>query len=347
MIVALIPGFNPSEQLVPLVRELAGGGVFGAVVVVNDGSAPECAGVFEEIARLDRVRVLPHAVNLGKGAALKTGLNHLYCYFPDFSGVVVVDADGQHLPADAVKVARALEREPECLVMGARAFDGTVPWRSRFGNSFTRTVFRLLTGKKLSDTQSGLRGIPRSMIPMLLKLPANGYEFELDMLLGCKYTGRTIIEEPIQTVYLEGNKSSHFNPILDSMRIYFVLFRFALASLLSAVIDYSVFLFVFHLSASISASQAAARLVSMGVNYSAVKKAVFYSDQKASTTFPKYLALVCVSGLVSYLLIEALVWYLPVPVVVAKIMAESAVFLANFAIQRDFIFVPKKAEQAG
>ena len=253
--------------------------------------------------------------------------------------MVVVDADGQHLPVDAVRVARTLEMHPESLVMGVRAFDGSVPLRSRFGNAFTRTVFRLLTGKKLSDTQSGLRGIPKSMIPMLLKLSASGYEFELDMLLACKYTGRSIIEEPIRTVYLEGNQSSHFNPIIDSMKIYFVLFRFTLASLLSAAIDYTVFIIVFNLSASIPASQAAARTVSMGFNYSAVKRAVFYSGQKTATTFPKYLALVCVSGLVSYLLIEGLVLFLPVPVIVAKILAESVVFLANFAIQRDFIFV--------
>ena len=343
MVLALIPVYTPSEQLVCLVRELAVRD-FGAVIVVNDGSAQEGDHFFREIVEIAKVRLLRHAANLGKGAALKTGLNHVYRNFADATGVVVVDADGQHLPADAARLARILEKHRESLVIGVRAFDGSTPLRCRFGNAFTRTVFRMLTGEKLSDTQSGLRGIPQSMIPMLLKLSANGYQFEQDMLLACKYTGRQIIEEPVSTIYLEGNKSSHFNPIIDSMKIYFVLFRFTLAALLSVAIDCTVFIFAFKLSACIAASQTTARLVSMGFTYSLVQGAVFYSGQKTATTFPKYLALVLVSGLVSYLLIVGLLRFLHVPVIGAKILAESVVLLANFTIQRDFIFVAQNVE---
>ena len=345
-VIALIPAYNPTEHLVPLVRGLAAED-FAAVIVVNDGSEPEYFQYFNEIEGIDRVTVLRHAVNLGKGATLKTGMNHVYCRFEDFAGVVVVDADGQHRVADAVKVADRLKSQPESLIMGVRAFDGAVPLRSRFGNRLTCGVFRVLTGKKLSDTQSGLRGIPKIMFPGLLKLSTNGYEFELDMLLACKYTGRSIVEQPISTVYLQGNKSSHFNPIIDSMRIYFVLLRFTLASLLTTVIDYTVFIFVYNLSASISASQASARLIAMGFNYAAVKKAVFYSEKTVANTFPKYFALVCVSGFVSYLLIKGLSVYTSLPVLAAKIFAESIVFLANFAIQRDFIFVAKNSIRGG
>jgi glycosyltransferase involved in cell wall biosynthesis len=340
-VVALIPAYNPSEQLVGLVRRLAAED-FAAVIVVNDGSDAACDCCFREIQTIAKVCLLRHAVNLGKGAALKTGMNHAYCHFEDLLGVVVVDADGQHLVKDAVKVAAALRQNPESLVMGTRAFDGAVPLRSKIGNTLTVSIFRLLTGKKLSDTQSGLRGIPKSMFPLLLKLSTNGYEFELDMLLACKYTNRQIVEEPIRTVYLEGNKSSHFNPLIDSMRIYFVLLRFTFAGLLSAAIDYAVFIFVFNLSGSISGSQASARLVSMGFNYAAVKRAVFYSGQSVADTLPKYLALVCVSGFVSYLLIKGLAMFTPLPVIAAKLLAEPLVFLANFAIQRDFIFVVQK-----
>ncbi len=341
-IVALIPVYNPTEALVQLIRGLAAAD-FAAVIVVNDGSEAECDGYFNEIRNIDKVCLLRHAVNLGKGAALKTGMNHAYCHFEDLVGVVAVDADGQHLVEDAVRVANILRQNPESLVMGVRAFNATVPLRSRIGNNVTRAIFRLLTGKNLSDTQSGLRGIPKSMFPVLLKLSTNGYEFELDMLLACKYTNRQIVEEPIRTVYLEGNKSSHFNPLIDSMRIYFVLLRFTLAGLLSAAIDYAVFILVFNLSGSISASQASARFVSMGFNYAAVKRAVFYSGQSTADTLPKYFALVCVSGLVSYLLIKGLVIFTPLPVIAAKLLAEPVVFLANFAIQRDFIFANQKS----
>lgn len=336
-VTALVPAYNPTERLIGIVRGLAEAG-FAAIVVVNDGSDADCDPLFAEVATIAKVTLLQHAVNLGKGAALKAGLNHVFCRFRDHAGVVTVDADGQHLAEDARKVALSLRRNPDALVIGARGFDAEVPFRSRIGNRITRQLFRLLIGRKLTDTQSGLRGIPMGFVPSLLKIPSSGYEFELDMLLACKYTGRRIVEEPIRTVYLAGNISSHFNPLIDSMKIYFVLLRFTLASLLSAVLDSALFLFVFGFSASIPISQASARAVSMLFNYAAVKRAVFFSDRKDSNTFPKYLALVIVSGTVSYLLIRFLTTYTSLSVLAAKISAESLVFLANFAIQRDFIF---------
>ena len=345
-IVSVIPAYNPTDALVPLVRSLAEAD-FNAVIVVNDGSEAKFDPCFDEIKKIDKVCLLRHAVNLGKGVALKTGMNHAYCNFDDLVGVVSVDADGQHLVEDVIKVAAALRQNPESLVVGARSFSCDVPLRSKIGNALTVWVFRLLVGKKLLDTQSGLRGIPKSMLPLLLKLKTTGYEFELDMLLACKYTNRKIVEVPIETVYLEGNKSSHFNPLIDSMRSYFVLMRFTLAGLFSAAIDYAVFILVFKLSGGIAASQASARIVSMGFNYAAVKKAVFYSGQSTAETLPKYLALVCVSGVVSYLLIKGLVMFTPLPVIAAKLLAEPVVFLANFAIQRDFIFVTQKNELEG
>lgn len=335
-IAALIPAYNPSADLVALVRNLAVD--FAAVVVVNDGSAKECEPIFLELGRIERVTLLRHGINLGKGAALKTGLNHIYCYFGDVIGAVTIDADGQHLKEDALKVAALLKENPEALIMGVRCFGNEVPLRSRLGNVLTKLLFRYLIGQELTDTQSGLRGIPFSFIPVLLGIGANGYEFELDMLLACKYGARRIVEQPISTVYLEDNRSSHFNPFIDSMKIYFVLLRFTFASLFSAVIDNIVFILIYGLSSSILSSQAGARAISMIFNYSAVRKAVFYSKLEHSRTFPKYLSLVVISGFVSYLLIKVITLWSPLPVVAAKVCAESLVFFVNFAIQRDFIF---------
>lgn len=336
-VVALIPAYNPTHPFVALVRALASS-EFSAVVVVNDGSARDFDAVFQEIGKLDHVTVLRHAVNLGKGAALKTGFNHVCCHLSDRVGVVTVDADGQHLVEDALKVGRLLEQRPGSLVLGARAFDENVPLRSQVGNHVTRALFRFLIGQKITDTQSGLRGIPLGFLPSLLKVDSRGYEFELDMLLACKVNGRPIVEQAIRTVYLEGNKSSHFNPLFDSMKIYFVLFRFTITSLLSALIDNLVFVLVYSFTANILASQTSARVLATTFNYLAVKKTVFYSKESAGKTLPGYLLLVCVSGIVSYLLIRLLVSFSPLSVVLAKICAESLVFVANFAVQRDLIF---------
>ena len=340
-IVALIPAYNPPIQLVSFVRSLAASAFFSNVIVVNDGSVG-CDNIFEEIEGIGNVSVVKHAVNLGKGAALKSGLNYAYCKLGDQTGIVTVDADGQHLPEDTGKIADALREHPESLVLGVRIFGKDVPLRSKIGNSLTRYLFTALVGQKLTDTQSGLRGIPGKFIPELLKIESNGYEFELDMLLACRYTGRQIIEQEINTVYIGKNRSSHFHPIVDSMKIYFVLFRFTLVALFSALIDYTVFILVYSFNANLLASQISARSISLFFNYSAVKKTIFYSDLEHSNAFPKYLALVFFSGAVSYLLIRFLTAFTPLHVIAAKICAESIVFLANFAIQRDFIFTGRR-----
>lgn len=341
-IAALIPAFNPDHRLVEIVRGLADSEM-AAIIVVNDGSNHESDPVFAELVTIDKVTVLQHAVNLGKGAALKTGLNRVYCSHPDCIGIVTLDADGQHLLKDVLSVANLLKANIEKLVVGVRAFDVEVPFRSRLGNNLTRNLFRLLIGQKLTDTQSGLRGIPRNFIPHLLKIDSNGYEFELDMLLACKYTDRVIIEQTIQTVYIDANRSSHFNPIVDSMKIYFVLFRFTLTSLLSAAIDNAVFILVFGLGASILVSQASARVLATAFNFSAVKKMVFYSGQRNSKTLPKYLLLVCFSGGVSYLLMKSIMTFFPLSVIASKITAELILFFVNFSVQRDYIFVRNKS----
>ena len=342
-IVALIPAYNPTSDLANQIRELAES-IFSVIIVVNDGSAIEHDLIFDEIGKLEKVTVLRHAVNLGKGAALKTGLNYAYCYSPDHIGVVTLDADGQHLTKDVLNVAHALIDNRENLVMGVRGFDNDVPLRSKIGNSVTRYMFRMLMGQKLADTQSGLRGIPMSFIPRLLKIGSDGYEFELDMLLASKYSGRQIIEREIQTVYLEDNKSSHFDPLLDSMKIYFVLFRFMFASAMTAIIDYTVFLIVFTFTSNLISSQVAARLTAMIFNYTAVRKLVFYSEQKHSRTFPKYAALVFISGSLSYLMINLLLEFTSLNVISAKVVSELTIFLANFAIQRDFIFTRNRTQ---
>jgi hypothetical protein len=335
---AVIPAHNPPVELVEFVTRLAASD-FARIIVVNDGSPSSCDPIFQAIERVEKVTLLRHAVNLGKGAALKTGFNHACCYFGDHIGVVTIDADGQHLIEDALKVAEVLKSHPENFVMGVRTFGKNVPLRSKIGNILTSFLFRLLVGQKLTDTQSGLRGIPKSFLPGLLKIGSNGFEFDLDTLLTWKYTGRQIIQQPIQTVYIKGNESSHFNPITDSMKIYFTLFRFTLASLSSALIDFAVFMLIYGLTSNLLAGQACARLVSSLYNYSVVKKMVFLSGERVSRTFPKYFALVICSGSISYFLIKILTQFSLMPVIAAKAVVESLVFLANFAIQRDFIFV--------
>jgi glycosyltransferase involved in cell wall biosynthesis len=340
----LIPAYKPGEALLELVSELTNSAEAAAIVVVNDGSGEAFAPLFAALEEMPGVTVLHHAINMGKGAALKTGLNYCAYHFAPDAIVVTADADGQHLPEDILSVARESMANPEALVLGSRRFDGAVPLRSRIGNTVTRHVMRLAIGCTLTDTQTGLRGIPLSLARRLLKIPSNGYEFELDMLVLARQIGIPIRETSIRTVYIDGNRSSHFDPLLDSMRIYFVLLRFGLTSLVTAAVDYSVFVTMFAATESIVQSQVMARAIALVFNYIAVKRLVFYSDQRHHIVFPRYLLVVAISGTVSYACIRLLMDYAPVNVLGAKLLAETVIFIANFAVLREFIFVRRTPE---
>jgi len=171
--VLLIPAYKPEPVLPQLIREAAKDLAIKAVVVVDDGSGHVYRDVFDEIESIDGVRLIRHLVNLGKGAALKTGLNFAACEFGGAAGVVTADADGQHAADDIIRVSQALLRNPKSLVLGCRSFGSAVPARSRLGNVITRWVLRTVVGYRLNDTQTGLRGVPVDLIPSLLRSRAS------------------------------------------------------------------------------------------------------------------------------------------------------------------------------
>lgn len=344
-LVVLIPAYRPSAGLVDLVRDLSARGM-PAILLVDDGSGPEFDEIFNGAAQFPSVQILRHAVNLGKGAALKTGINHALCAFPGLVGIVTADADGQHHPEDIERVAASLRSHPEALVLGSRTFDAEVPLRSRFGNILTRRLMQTLIGSKLQDTQTGLRGIPAALAARLLRVEARGYEFELEMLIAARQLGVAVVEVPIRTIYEPGNKSSHFNPLTDSMKIYFVLLRFSSVSLLAALLDNLIFYLVWKRTGNILGAQVVARLGAVVFNYSMVRGRVFASKEAHRVLLPKYLLLVLTSGTASYLGIQFLNAHLGVTAMPAKLFVETLLFFVNFAVQRMFIFHGREGNAA-
>jgi putative flippase GtrA len=335
--VVLIPAYQPGPDFPALVDDLVRLGV-ERIFVVDDGSGVWFGARFEEAARHPQVRIARHAINLGKGAALKTGINAILCEFPDIPFVITADADGQHAPEDILAVAQTAGANLGALVLGARVFAESVPWRSKLGNNATKVVLRIVAGQKLSDTQTGLRAIPAHLLPDLLKIPSQGYEFELDMLLLSRNRRLEIVERPIRTIYLDGNASSHFNPLLDSMRIYFVLLRFAMISMCTAVLDNLLFSAVYAYTGSKGISQIVGRLGAMTFNFATVKRMVFNSRGRVMRELLQYTALVAISGTISYLMIVLFTSRFGIGVLKSKLLAEGILFLANFLVQRDIIF---------
>ena len=333
----IVPAYRPEESLLQLIGALAEKPI-PAIVLVDDGSGPDYGEIFRRAAEFRKVRLVRHAVNLGKGAALKAGINYALCAFPGLQGVVTADADGQHDPDDIERVADRLAAEPDRLILGSRTFSGGTPWRSRVGNTVTRTVVGALVGQHISDTQTGLRGIPARLLPHLLQLESNGYDFELDMLIAVRQRAIRIAEVPIRTIYEPGNRTSHFNPLIDSMKIYFVLLRFSSVSLMTAAIDTLVFYLAYRRLGNLAESQALGRVLAVVFNYTMVRRAVFFTKLRHAAVLPKYLLLVCLSGSASYAGIQLLNSRFHIQPLPAKLFVETLLFFANFAIQRDFIF---------
>ncbi|MGA3049803.1 MAG: glycosyltransferase [Terracidiphilus sp.] len=336
LLAALIPARRQYPALAPLVDALLGVG-FGAVIVVDDGSPPDDEQFFGSLAGKPRLHLLRHAVNLGKGRALKTGINYFLTTFSDFAGLVTADADGQHSADDILRIARVLLEAPGRPVLGSRRFEGKVPVRSRLGNFLTRQIFHFVSGHQIGDTQTGLRAFPSSMLPDLIALPGERYEYEMTVLAHLCRQENSPTEIPIATIYIDNNRSSHFSPIRDSMRIYFVLVRFYASSLISAGLDLAGFSMTFALTRNVLVSIVVGRLSSLA-NFLLNREFVFHSGGRMGGAFGRYYLLAFVVAVTSYGSITVLTSYLGWNVFVTKVIIDTLLSLATFSVQRTFVF---------
>ena len=234
-VTVVLPSYNPDEKLQKTVASLLAVG-FTDLVLVNDGSRANTEQFFP--AEDEHITVLRHTVNRGKGAALKTAFQYVLDNRPDSTGVVTVDGDGQHRAEDVRRCAEAMAADGEKIIFGCRDFSlPHVPRRSRMGNRITSAVFRLFCGLQLSDTQTGLRAIPKKLLPLMLTVPGDRFEYETNMLHEMQAHGIGLAEVKIDTVYIEENKTSHFRPFRDSVRVYSRFLLFIASSLASFLLD--------------------------------------------------------------------------------------------------------------
>ncbi|MCG1021535.1 bifunctional glycosyltransferase family 2/GtrA family protein [Sutcliffiella horikoshii] len=349
-VTVLIPAYNPDEKLTTLIEEIIKEG-FQQILVVNDGSKADCQSIFSKIKEREECILLEHDVNRGKGQALKTAFTYFLEECPGSVGVVTLDADGQHAVEDMKRVANKLTERPRNLVLGVRDFSGEdIPFRSKFGNVLTKNIARLACGVKISDTQTGLRGIPAHFIKKLLGVTGQRYEFEMNMLMECKSNQIEIEEVKIRTIYLEENKSSHFKPIRDSVRIYTVFLKFILSSVLSFGVDILLFaLFIMMLNgifveSYILLATIVSRVLSSLFNYTLNRKVVFQSH--SSHALIKYFSLSVAQMLASaggvYIFFE-LIGFGEVGI---KVVVDGLLFLVSYVIQREWVFKKKYAYRA-
>jgi len=335
-IAILIPAYRPTQLLISLVTVLREKHV-GPIVVVDDGSAQPASSIFDEIARIHDVLILKNAINLGKGAALKNGINHILNMYADCRGIVTADADGQHSIDDILTICRTLNEQPDAFVLGCRVFDSNTPFKSRFGNNISRFVYRLLLGLNLKDTQTGLRGLPRDFAAQTLHIRSNRYEFETEQLTLAAKLGVRITEIPIQTIYLDDNAGSHFDPVFDSLRIYFVVFRYALSSIATAAVDLFAFIALSGFMPGVMWTNLASRLVALGFQFALLKHFVFHA-KGGWLRFISFIVYVAATGIASGALQLQLDVWTGIRGVAAKIIVETLIFVFNFLFLRHIIF---------
>lgn len=335
-VVILIPSFKADGNLVDLMSSLHAMG-FEKFVVVRDGDDDSYDNIYADVQKVG-CHLLTHTNNKGKGAALKTGFDYINAQFPDIVGVVTADADGQHTPEDILSMAKALQQSPDQFVLGARKFDKNVPLRSKLGNGLTTVLFRFLVGMKINDTQSGLRAIPYVHLPLMLDISGQRYEYELNMLLTIHKHGLVITEVPIETVYLNDNIGSSFNPLVDSLIIYKSLLTYGFSGIASFAIDITLFTAIFYMFDSVFMATFVSRSVSLLANFAMNKTYVFSYQGKSTKVFCYYLLNCLFSASVSYLLLEYVVTANAFPIVPFKIAIDILLFLVNFHIQNNFIF---------
>ena len=357
----VLPSLDPDEKLVTVIDGLLEYG-FQDIILVNDGSRQENLHYFLDAAAAHpEITLLQHPVNRGKGAALKTAFTWYLANRSDSIGVVTVDGDNQHHPADILACSQHMA-ETGHITLGCRDFTlDHVPARSRFGNRTTSLIFKIFVGMTISDTQTGLRAIPRTYLELMNQVYGDRFEYETNMLLAMKDNGIPFDEVKIRTVYIEENKSSHFHVIRDSWKIYKLIlahfFRYAVSSVVSAVVDtgafsllsalFSHFLTGFTLTAS---AGILARAISSLLNFFLNKKLVFGRKGSTGKSMLRYYALAIPQMCAQVLLTQGVcsllgisdsqtglrtLWY-------ALVMA--VLFLASFIIQQRWVFAPDKTK---
>ena len=340
----LIPAYQPDARLPRLILELHRADPSTKIVVVDDGSGQKFSDIFEASATAG-AHVISYENNRGKGYALREGFTWIRDVAGDLSEcVVTADADGQHTLNDIFRVGRTCT-DTGTSVLGVREFVGHVPARSRIGNTATSALFWLATGWKLKDTQTGLRAFPVALLPALLEVQGDRYEYELRVLLHLAKFRHPVTQIPIETIYEAGNPTSHFRPLQDSARIWAPLLKFAASSGVATVIDYVLVLVLNALTGALFLPVITARVVSASVNF-AMNRRVFEATGvplRCSALRYAALAVAVVAG--SYTMLAVLTG-IGMPLWFAKIIADTTMYLVSYSAQSRYVFAPAQEQSA-
>lgn len=349
-IAIIIPAYNPDDKFIEFLCDLRYAG-YSNIIVVNDGSREDTWHYFDRAEREFGCVIISHSINLGQGRAYKSGFNYYLSEskvgkrFGNTIGIIQCDCDGQHHIEDVNRCVDLLRNNPKKFILGIRDFsDKSIPFRSRFGNNCTAFVFRFFGGLDLKDTQTGLKGIPKFFLPILMETPGERFEYASSVLLETQKHGVEILQFPIKTIYINGNETSHFNPLFDSIRIYSLILKYLMSSLSSFIVDIVLFsVFVSFMDAIfptyyIVISTYMAKIFSCTYGYVINKKFVFRINGNPVTTVIKFFALCVVQSTCSGFLTKGFVGMTGWNEVLCKIIIDTFLFFMSFQMQNRWVF---------
>lgn len=207
-VIAVIPALNEYHRLQQVVQQVRS--FVSAVVIVDDGSGTP---LIEHLPPMDSVTVIRHAINLGKGAALKTGT--MWALERGYEVAVYIDADGQHDPQEIPALVTPIADGDIDIVFGVRKFHQAMPFMARFGNRLLTIALRMLYHINVTDTQSGYRAVRLSAYPRL-QWDSPRYAVETEMIVNTGKHNLKYAEVPIRTIYHDKYKGT---TVIDGVRI--------------------------------------------------------------------------------------------------------------------------------
>ena len=336
----IIPSLNPDQRLLQVVEDVRRNG-FGDIILVDDGSKDENKCYFP---CGNDITLLVHEKNRGKGAALKTAIKYVIENRPDSLGVVTCDGDGQHLGKDMLSVCREMIDSGK-FVLGVRDFSlPDVPPKSRIGNRLSTLAFAVCCGMVIKDTQTGLRAIPANLLKSMTEIEGDRFEYETNVLLALKSLNANLGQIKIETVYIDENKSTHFHPVKDTLRIFSLILKYVFSSFAAFLADIVIFsVLIDFFGRGVVASTVIARVFSSMLNFLLNKKVVFKSKEPILKAVLKYYLIAIPTMLVSAFCVQGVSVLLKLGeksaiIVLMKIIIDILLFCANYLIQKKWIF---------
>jgi UDP-N-acetylglucosamine---dolichyl-phosphate N-acetylglucosaminyltransferase len=228
-VAVVIPAYEAADTIPAVVSGVLQALRGARVYVVDDGSRDKTGDKAAEEGRGTGVTVLTHPRNLGKGAALRTGIARALA---DGARVLVtLDADGQHAPAELPRLLAPLARGEADLVLGARARTAAMPWGRRCSNWLSATLASRIGGQPIADAQTGFRAFSRA-VAQAARPAGSRYDFETAFLLQSLAQGFRVRVVPVSTIY--DGVHSHFRSWADTWRLARVFARYGRRILLGA-----------------------------------------------------------------------------------------------------------------